>query len=182
MSELLILFLTYFKIGLFAFGGGYAAVPLIKEEIVLKYGYITLEQFTDIITLAEMTPGPIAINTATFVGTSVGGIFGAIVATLGFITPSVIICITLAYFFFRYKNVRFVSLVLSLVKPVIIGIIGSAAFTIFKTAIFVNGNYLDVNLRSVFIFTVSAFLIYKKKYSVTKILPIAAVLGIILYM
>lgn len=85
------LFLSFLQIGLFSFGGGYAAMPLIQEQIVNIHGWLDMDQFTDLITISQMTPGPIAINSATFVGIRIGGIPGALVATLGCILPSCII-------------------------------------------------------------------------------------------
>ena len=82
------LFLSFLQIGLFSFGGGYAAMPLIQEQIVNIHGWLDMDQFTDLITISQMTPGPIAINSATFVGIRIGGIPGALVATLGCILPS----------------------------------------------------------------------------------------------
>ena len=85
---LLQLYWSFFKIGLFSIGGGYASLPLIQKEVVDLHQWITMTEFTDIITISQMTPGPIAINTSTFVGTQIGGLLGAIVATLGCVSPS----------------------------------------------------------------------------------------------
>ena len=102
---LLELFWSFFQVGLFSIGGGMAAMPLIQNQVVDIHGWLTLTEFTDLITIAEMTPGPIAINSATFVGIKVIGIQGAIVATLGCILPSCIIVSTLAFIYFKYKDV-----------------------------------------------------------------------------
>lgn len=101
---LLKLFFAFIQVGLFSVGGGYAAIPLIQEQIVNIYGLMSLEEFSDLITIAEMTPGPISINSSTFVGTRLAGPLGAIICTLGCIIPSFIICLTLAHFYYKYRN------------------------------------------------------------------------------
>lgn len=97
---LLELFWSFFKIGLFTIGGGYASLPLIENEIVNAKAWITVQEYTDIITISQITPGPIAINSSTFVGTKVGGFIGAVIATLGVVAPSVIIALLLARMYY----------------------------------------------------------------------------------
>lgn len=174
------LYIMFFKVGLFSFGGGYSAVPIIISEVVDGANLITLQEFADILTISEMTPGPIAVNCATFVGTKTAGIFGSICASLGFMSPSLIICIILAYFFYKYKNLKVVSQVLSYLKPVVVGVIGSVAVTLFYTN--VMGSSLSIDIRSLSIFLISAYLIVKKKQQIYTVMPIAAIMGIVLYM
>ena len=100
---LLKLFWSFFQIGMFSIGGGMAAMPLIQNQVVNLHHWLTLTEFTDLITIAEMTPGPIAINSATFVGIRIAGIPGAIVATIGCIFPSCIIVSFLAWIYFKFK-------------------------------------------------------------------------------
>ena len=107
------LFWSFFQIGLFSIGGGYAAMPLIQNQVVDLHHWLTLSEFTDLITISQMTPGPIAINSATFVGIRIGGVGGALVSTLGCILPSLIIVMTLAYFYTKYKNIAVIQGVLS---------------------------------------------------------------------
>lgn len=109
---LLSLYLTFFKIGLFSFGGGYAALPIIQQEVVTFNSWLSLSEFNDLITISQMTPGPIAINSATFVGTRMAGLMGGLVATLGCLTPSAIIVGILAYFYKKYKDLASISNVL----------------------------------------------------------------------
>ena len=99
------LFLSFLQVGMFSIGGGYAAIPLIRDQIVTSHTWLTMNEFTDLITIAEMTPGPIAVNSATFVGIRITGPLGAVIATLGCITPSLLIVSLLAYIYYRYKNV-----------------------------------------------------------------------------
>ena len=107
------LFFSFLQIGLFSFGGGYAAVPLIQEQIVNIHGWLDMDQFTDLITISQMTPGPIAINSATFVGIRIGGIPGALVATLGCILPSCIIVTLLAKLYLKYQKLDVLQSVLT---------------------------------------------------------------------
>ena len=100
------LFMSFLQIGLFSFGGGYAALPLIQEQLVELHGWLSQSEFTDLITISQMTPGPIAVNAATFVGIRVAGIPGAVTATLGCIFPSCVIVSILAFLYLKYKNLR----------------------------------------------------------------------------
>ena len=106
------LFISFLKIGAFSFGGGYAAMPIIQSEVVDTYNWLTLEEFTDLITISQMTPGPIAVNSATFVGIRIGGIPGAIVATLGCILPSSILLIFLSWMYMKYKKLTILQTIL----------------------------------------------------------------------
>ena len=98
------LFLSFLQVGALSFGGGYAAMPLIQEQVVNLHSWLSMSEFTNLITIAEMTPGPIAVNSATFVGMQIAGILGAIIATLGCILPSCIIVTLLAYVYMKYRN------------------------------------------------------------------------------
>lgn len=136
MTMYLELLWSFFQIGLFSVGGGYAAMPLIQAQVVDKYGWLTLSEFADIITISQMTPGPVAINSATFVGMRILGLPGAIVATLGCILPSCIIVTTLAYFYFKYRNVSVVQGILGGLRPAVVALIASAGLTILMLVVF----------------------------------------------
>lgn len=107
---LLNLFLSFLQIGLFSVGGGYAAIPLIENQIVKTYGWLSMNEFTDLITIAEMTPGPVAINSATFVGLRVAGFGGAVLATFGCILPSMVLVSVMAKVYLRYRKGSMLSL------------------------------------------------------------------------
>ncbi|MCD8337336.1 MAG: chromate transporter [Lachnospiraceae bacterium] len=170
------LFWSFFQIGLFSIGGGYAAMPLIQHQVTEVHSWINMTQFADIVTIAEMTPGPVAINSATFVGTLVAGLPGAIAATLGCVTPSCAIVMTLAYFYYRFREMNFVQGLLSGGRPAVIAMIASAGISLFFTAVCGNSSLSDsqsgINARAVVIF-IGAFLILRK----WKISPIWAMLG-----
>ncbi len=135
MKIFLELFLSFFHIGLLSFGGGYAAMPLIQEQVVELHGWLSLAGFADIVTIAEMTPGPVAVNCATFVGIQVAGIPGAIVATAGNIAPSCIIATALAYVYYKFRGLETVKAILASIRPVIIAMIASAGITLLKLAL-----------------------------------------------
>ena len=130
------LFIGFFQVGLFSVGGGYAALPLIQSQIVDKYKLLTLAEFTDLITIAEMTPGPLSINSATFVGIRVQGILGAILCTLACILPSLCICLILAKVYYKYRSFAGVQEVLGALRPAVVALITSAAFSILLLALF----------------------------------------------
>ena len=98
------LFFSFLQVGALSFGGGYAAMPLIQEQVVNLHGWLSMNAFTDLVTIAEMTPGPIAVNAATFVGMQIIGPLGAVVATLGCILPSCVIVTLLAHLYTKYQK------------------------------------------------------------------------------
>lgn len=136
MSLLMQLFLAFIQVGLFSVGGGYAAIPLIQNQIVDIHGLMSLAEFTDLITIAEMTPGPISINSATFVGMRLGGIPGVLLCTLGCILPSFFICLTLAFFYYKYRDFSGVQVVLAALRPAVVALIASAGLSILLLGLF----------------------------------------------
>lgn len=130
------LFLSFLQVGLFSIGGGYAAMPLIQNEVVTTHNWLTMAEFTDLITIAEMTPGPIAINAATFVGIRIAGFWGAVLATLGCILPSCFIVSLLAFIYYRYKGVSAIQSVLSSLRPAVVALIAGAGLSILQMVLF----------------------------------------------
>ena len=124
------LLLVFMQVGALSIGGGYAAIPIIQSRVVEQYAWLTLSDFTDLITIAEMTPGPIAINSATFVGMQVAGIGGAVVATIGCIIPSAIIVSLLAFLYFKFRSLDIVKDILTVLRPAIVALIASAGLGI----------------------------------------------------
>ena len=129
------LFLSFLQVGAFSVGGGYAAMPLIQAQVVERFGWLTMEEFTNLITIAEMTPGPIAVNSATFVGLRIGGVAGALIATFGCILPSLILVSLLSWAYTRFRSGKAMQTVLSLLRPVVVALISSAALDILFTAV-----------------------------------------------
>ena len=129
-DQIVSLLASFFQIGLFSIGGGYATIPLIQEQVVNLHGWLTFQEFTDIITISQMTPGPIAVNTSTFVGLRISGFPGAAAATAGCVISGVCISILLYCFFQRFKKADSISNVLKGLRSTSIGLIVSAAVTI----------------------------------------------------
>lgn len=180
---LLELFITFFKIGLFTFGGGYAMLPLIEQE-VMNHNWMELEQLVDFIAISESTPGPFAVNISTYVGTHTAGILGAICATLGVILPSFIIILLLVSILRKFQKSKALSDILSGLKPATIGLIATAFVSILITVFFSQGISLDLLLSYSFISMIIIFIICfigkMKKLSAIHIILISACLGIIM--
>lgn len=132
------LFWSFLQIGLFSFGGGYAAMPLIQGQVVTDHGWLSMTEFTDLITISQMTPGPIAINSATFVGIKIAGIPGALVATIGCILPSCIIVTLVAKLYLKYRNMAVLQGLLNSLRPAVVAMIASAGISILITAFWGN--------------------------------------------
>lgn len=158
------LFISFLQVGLFSVGGGYAAIPLIQSQIVTTYGWLTPEEFTDLVTIAEMTPGPIAINAATFVGFRIAGVFGAIVATLGCIAPSLFLVSLLFFIYNRYKKIDAFQAVLGYLRPTIVALIASAGLTILWQALFQGQAFQweTLSIPSLLLFLSALFALRKK--------------------
>lgn len=133
------LFLSFMQVGAFSVGGGYAAIPLIRNIAVSGHAWLTASEFSDLVTIAEMTPGPIAINAATFVGMRLGGLGGAITATLGCIVPSLILVTLLSYLYFKNSGNRTLQAVLTLLRAVMAALIASAALNLILSSAVVDG-------------------------------------------
>ena len=184
------LFLTFFKIGLFTIGGGYAMIPLIESELVRSHGWITREQMLNIFAISESTPGPFAINTATYVGSMMGGdgigrsLLGAFCATLGVVLPSFIIILIVARFYEKYKQSRIVKGCMSGLKPAAVGLIGAAVMkavgealipkdTTWATAVVTPDFYVSIG-----IFALTCFLAFRKKLHPIWLILLSAAIGI----
>ena len=185
MVLILKLFFAFIQVGLFSVGGGYAAIPLIQEQIVNIYGLMTLEEFSDLITVAEMTPGPISINSATFVGMRLAGIPGVLLCSLGCIIPSFCICLTLAYFYYKYRTVSGVQVVLGSLRPAVVALIASAGASILMLGLFQaeiqNVVFSNIRVVELGIFVVALFILRKFKVSAISIILGSDVVGTIIY-
>ncbi len=128
------LFLVFLQVGALSIGGGYAAMPLIKTLTVDGHAWLTAVEFADLVTIAEMTPGPIALNAATFVGMRMAGLPGAIAATLGCVIPSILIVSILSWLYARFKSGKVMQSILGTLRPVVVALIASAAVTLIQVA------------------------------------------------
>ncbi len=175
------LFLNFLKIGAFTFGGGYAMLPLIQEE-VLSHGWLTEEELINFVAVSESTPGPFAVNISTYVGMETGGFLGALCATLGVVLPSFVIILITAKCFDRFRESRAVKGLMTGLKPAVIGLIGTAVLSTGMTVFFPNGAKLSAVLTPAFavsalIFIGMLVLALKKVHPIIIIL-LSGVIGI----
>lgn len=180
----LYLFLEFFKIGLFTFGGGYAMIPLIKET-VLNHNWLSEDLFYNFIGVCESTPGPVAINMATYIGSVQGGLLGSIIATLGVVLPSFIIILLIAIFLSKFFTNKYVGYVLEGIKPVILGLILSAGLVMLLKAIgYESLKVFNIDYKSIIIFliiciTFIIFKIFKRKLNTIFLILYSSILGIV---
>ena len=181
LTILLILFFVFFKIGLFSFGGGYAILPLIQADVVDLHKWVNVQQFTDIVAISQVTPGPISLNAATYVGYLIGnkaGFWDAFImgtaATLGLILPSVIIMTIFSKFYLKFQDNKYMDNAFAGLKIVVVGLILAAAIMLID-----KNNFID--WKSVAIFIISVTLVLKWKVNPILLTLIAAIAGIIIY-
>ena len=190
------LFWAFFQIGLFSFGGGYAAVPLIQSQIVENNQWMEMSQFADLITIAEMTPGPIIVNSATFVGQQIAGLPGAIICTLGSVMPSLLIVLILSWVYMKFRNLSTVQGILTGLRPAIVALIASAGLSLLVLALF-NSSLSEILLSQIemsksvlqdfrvvegLLFVVSLFLLRKYKVNPIVIIFGSGIAGAIVYL
>jgi chromate transporter len=177
------LFWSFVQVGAFCVGGGYASMPLIQEQVIQIHGWLTLQEFIDIFTISQMTPGPIGINAATFVGTKVAGVPGAIAATAGFVFPSIIIVLILAKLFFKYGDIGPIRGILNGLRPAVVALICSAGVGFILLALWntetLPKDYTKVDLIGCIVLPISLWCI-RNKMSVIKLLCFSGILGLIL--
>ncbi len=179
------LYLTFFKIGLFSIGGGLAALPLIEAAVVKEKAWISFSEFTDLIALSQMTPGPIAVNASTFVGNKVAGFSGAIVATLGSITPGILIVSLLFLLLNKHKDTAIVKGIMLGLKPAVVALIAAAGYRIFNYAMFQSGKQtfqLNFNLVALLIFAITILALRKYKTNPVKTMLLTGFCGGLIYL
>ncbi len=172
----------FFRLGLFTVGGGYAMLPLIQAEIA-RYGWITAEEFVDMIAIAEMTPGAIGVNTATFVGFRQGGLFGAFVATTGIALPSLLVVVAVSKVLDRFREHPLVEAILFGIRPVVAGLIASAALFIAQAAI-INSEatgFLSIDLLALGIAIGSGIAVYRYKVHPIAVMVCAGIAGLVFF-
>lgn len=177
------LFYTFFKIGLFGFGGGYAMLSMIQGEVVNRHGWMSSQEFTDIVAISQMTPGPIGINSATYVGfTATGSVWGSVVATFAVVLPSFILMIAISKFFLKYQKHPAVEATFKGLRPAVIGLLASAALLLMNTENFGSpkeDTYTFVCSCVIFL----ASFVGTRKFKINPILMIAicGLAGLLLY-
>lgn len=184
---LLALFLAFFQIGAMAFGGGYAVLPFLDEVIVQKNAWLTSQEIIDIITISQMTPGPIAINAATFVGTKIAGLIGSVVATTANVMPQFILMIFLSRLVFSNKKITFMDHIIRGLKPGMVALIFIATLTMIHNSILggvgisldIKNILSNINITALLTF-ILGFILYRKGVGIIKIIIISAIVGILL--
>lgn len=180
------LLLSFFQIGLFSIGGGYASLPLIQQQVVDLNQWLTMGEFTDLLTLSQMTPGPIAINAATFVGNRIAGLGGSLVATLGDVLPSFIIVLILSFIYFKYKNISVMQGILSGLRPAVVALIASAGISILTTAFWGEKGFSihlsDINYIAVVLFIICLFFLKKFKPNPIFVIAGSGIVGMVIYL
>ena len=172
------LFLSYLKIGFFGFGGGYAMLSLIQNEIVEQQGWLTASQFADIVAVSQMTPGPIAINSATYIGYTVAGFWGSVVATFAVCLPALTVMLALTKFFIKLKDNHYVHGVLMGMRPVVVGMIAAAALLLMFPKQSADATFIDH--WSWILFGMTLYASYKKINPILLIV-LSGVVGIVIY-
>lgn len=178
------LFKTFFLIGLFSFGGGLANMELMRSRVVAQHGWMTTGEFTDIISIAEMTPGPLGINIASFVGTRVAGIPGTLAATLAYVLPSLVIVMILARFYYKYRNLNGVKGVLNGLHPAIVAMVLAAAVKIVRNAWWGGADPFDIgntNWIAIVLTVIFLILLQKKKIGPVQSILLCGAAGGLLY-
>lgn len=174
MPSLLEIMLTFAEIGVLSFGGGYASIGIVEKQVVDIKQWMTYAEFADIVAIDELTPGPVAINAATFVGTKMGGTLGAIFATLGAILPSCIIALIMVRIYYKYRSLKTINGALNGLKSMVVAMILSTTISILITALFY---YFPIDKNAIdyvgFILCLISLIILRK----TKINPLLVMLG-----
>ena len=174
------LFWAYLKIGIFGFGGGYAMLSMIEFEVVDHYGWMSIEEFSDMVALSQMTPGPVSINIATFIGYTVGGFWGSMVATAAIVIPSLLLLVFVLRFLFKNKENYIVKTTLSSMKPVIAGLIFVAALMMMNPESFADAGLHGSNI-SVIICAVSFIATYFAKINPILLIIASGLVGYLVY-
>ena len=175
------LFLSFLQVGLFSFGGGYAAMPLIRGQVVTVHHWLSMSEFTDLITISQMTPGPIAVNSATFVGTKIAGTLGALVATFGCILPSCIIVTVIARLYLKYRNMAALQGILNSLRPAVVAMIAAAGISILITAFWGNTGMISLvgtKWTLVVIFMICVVLLQKVKMNPIGVMALAGIMKV----
>lgn len=181
--KLINLLTVFLQIGLFSIGGGYATIPLIEKQVVTAHGWLSLQEFIDIITISQMTPGPLAVNTSTFAGLRIAGLAGAVAATFGCVISGSLISIFLYRFFERWKSNSHVNYVRQGLHAISVGLIGASAGTMLVLAFWGSSDLGQIrslpNLTQVFIFLFCFFILRKWKLGTVSIILASGAAGVL---
>lgn len=185
----LALYLAFLKISLLTFGGGYAMIPLFQDELVVQRALLTTAEFADVVALAQMTPGPVGLNCATYIGQQQGGLVGAVAASLGVLTPSLVLGVLIAVFLKRFKDNRIVAMLLEGIRPAALGMIAAAVIFFAETSLFTAplaalwtaGQSFGLSWQGLLIFALTLAVQSRWKLPLPVILGAAALAGAVLW-
>ena len=180
----LLLFLSFFQVGVFSVGGGYAAIPLIQNKMVGELAWLNMKEFTDLITIAGMAPGSIGVNSAIFVGIRIAGFPGALAALFGCILPSCLIVSILGFVYYRYKNISVLQSILSSLRPAVVALIAAAGLSILKIAVFGEKavEFENVSWSAPVLFVAALFLLRRKKWNPILVMGLCGAVGFMLHL
>ena len=178
------LFLSFLKIGAFSFGGGYAAMPMIQQQVVDAYHWLSVSEFGDLVTISQMTPGPIAINAATFVGIRVVGWQGALCATMGCVFPACVIVTVIAYFYVKYKDMKVMKIILSYLRPAVVSMIAISGISILISSFFKDSliGISYIRYHAIIVFILCLILLRKYKMNPILVMVLAGISEILIQM
>lgn len=178
---------SFLQVGLFSFGGGYGILPVIQQQVVGENHWLTLKEFTDVVTISQMTPGPIALNAATFVGTKLAGPLGAVVATLGCSLPTAILALIIGHYYYKYRDMSLVKGVFEGLRPAIVSLIATAGLSILFLAFFNTETFQiqalpNIDWKAVVIFGACLLIQRWKKTDPIYIMLGSGAVGVIAYL
>lgn len=178
------LFWSFLQVGLFSVGGGYAAIPLIQSQVVETNGWLSMEEFTNLVTIAEMTPGPISVNSATFVGIRIAGLPGAAVATFGCILPACFLVSLLAFVYRRHQGAPAVRSVLASLRPAVVALIAAAGISILQGAVFGGeaASLESVQWFSAALFAAAFFVLRKWRWNPILVMCLCGAANLLLFL
>ncbi len=178
------LFLSFLKIGAFSFGGGYAAMPMIQQQVVDAYHWLSVSEFGDLVTISQMTPGPIAINAATFVGIRVVGWQGALCATMGCVFPACVIVTVIAYFYVKYKDMKVMKTILSYLRPAVVSMIAISGISILISSFFKDSliGISYIRYHAIIVFILCLILLRKYKMNPILVMVLAGISEVVIQM
>ncbi|MFL0251424.1 chromate transporter [Clostridium neuense] len=178
---------SFLQVGLFSFGGGYGILPVIQQQVVTQNHWLTLKEFTDVVTISQMTPGPIALNASTFVGMKMAGIMGAVVATFGCAFPTAVLALIVGHYYYKYRDMTLVKGIFEGLRPAIVSLIASAGMSIlflslFNVQVFTMSVLSNIDWKAVVMFIISLFILRKWKANPIYIMIGSGAVGAVVYL
>ncbi|MDD4807253.1 MAG: chromate transporter [Oscillospiraceae bacterium] len=178
---------SFLQVGLFSFGGGYGILPVIQQQVVTENHWLTMQEFTDVITISQMTPGPIALNASTFVGMRMAGVLGAILATFGCIFPTAVLALIVGHYYYKYRSLTLVQGIFSGLRPAVVSLIASSGLAILFLALLGTstlslGAFSHIDWRAVILFAASLFVLRTWKPNPVYIMLATGAAGVLLYL